>query len=389
MQVRTSFVLSFLSIAFLITCGNTDEFSQAYSIEKINEADIIQNYAPQWGSEPKLMLEFLHKIGGLGELDENYAFYAPKDVDFDVEGNMYVFDAANYRIQKFNPLGDYVATFGNKGDGPAEFRQPMYFDLDYKGHIFVGDFWRGGQFIELDSDGKEVRRLRTGDRGPTPGRFGRSGNFYTPAYGDSFLVHIYNNDGDRINAFGDVKKFNVEYLDKYGMGNKLILTIDDNENIFVTFEYQNRIEKYSRDGTLLFKTDRPMNFDETVDEKYEMRDPGPPRNAFNGAFLDDPRFPTGEREMRITNKFSNSIAVDGFGRIWVVSNSKQIVDYRFPGDDSLVFHVFDVKGIFLGEIPLPVTYQHADNAIRIFDDRLFIIDAFDNMCLYEYKIVEK
>jgi len=47
--------------------------------------------------------------------------------------------------------------------------------------------------------------------------------------------------------------------------------------------------------------------------------------------------------------------------------------------------IFSTDGVWLGSLPLPKFFNH----IRIFGDRLFLLDANVEMCMYEYKIVDK
>ena len=42
----------------------------------------------------------------------------------DKDGNIYILDTGNTRIQKFGPDGEYLATIGRKGQGPGEFIMP-------------------------------------------------------------------------------------------------------------------------------------------------------------------------------------------------------------------------------------------------------------------------
>jgi len=50
---------------------------------------------------------------------------------------MYVMDAGNSRIQKFDPKGEYVQTIGKKGQGPGEFDSMYGFYIDKEDQIYV------------------------------------------------------------------------------------------------------------------------------------------------------------------------------------------------------------------------------------------------------------
>ncbi|MBW2397617.1 MAG: hypothetical protein JRG95_25515, partial [Deltaproteobacteria bacterium] len=70
-------------------------------------------------------------------------FYHAFDVGVDHEGNIYVFDAGNYRIQVFSHDGEFLRTIGGRGEGPME--------ISYEGgDIAVG----GGQIIHESRSGQ-------------------------------------------------------------------------------------------------------------------------------------------------------------------------------------------------------------------------------------------
>ena len=54
-------------------------------------------------------------------------------------GNIYVADAGNNRIQKFNSSGTYVSQFGSTGSGNGQFSNPFAIAIDGLGNIYVCD----------------------------------------------------------------------------------------------------------------------------------------------------------------------------------------------------------------------------------------------------------
>lgn len=61
---------------------------------------------------------------GMDGNDPNQAFYGARAVDLDVDGNLWVLDAGNHRIQVFSAEGDFVRSLGREGQGPGELEQP-------------------------------------------------------------------------------------------------------------------------------------------------------------------------------------------------------------------------------------------------------------------------
>ncbi len=78
-----------------------------------------------------VMLEFGRHGAGAGEF--NYPIHlAGRD-------SVYVVDALNYRIQKFDPAGKFGSAFGDRGDIPGRFASPKSIALDSQGHVYVTD----------------------------------------------------------------------------------------------------------------------------------------------------------------------------------------------------------------------------------------------------------
>jgi DNA-binding beta-propeller fold protein YncE len=77
-------------------------------------------------------------IGGAGGGDLGQFSY-PTYVTVDPQGNVYVSDTLNARIQKFDPEGKFVTTFGKGGSAWGEFDKPKGVALDAFGNLYVVD----------------------------------------------------------------------------------------------------------------------------------------------------------------------------------------------------------------------------------------------------------
>lgn len=76
-------------------------------------------------------------IGGIGT--EKGKFYKPTHVIVDREGNLYVNDFFNFRIQKLDSDGNVLKVFGYPGDTLGAFARPKGISLDYAGHLYAVD----------------------------------------------------------------------------------------------------------------------------------------------------------------------------------------------------------------------------------------------------------
>jgi len=147
----------FLSAFIMVLSFGGQEAEWKGKIEYGNGVKIIQNPGDPLYGEIKLELEEDLSIGN--EEDENYLFYRARDIQVDMEGNIYVLDSGNHRLQVFDKNGKYLRTIGKRGQGPGEFNTPLCLQLDDEtGNIFVADymsmtviiFEKEGKYIDKD-----------------------------------------------------------------------------------------------------------------------------------------------------------------------------------------------------------------------------------------------
>ena len=87
-------------------------------------------------------LKLKRKMGTTGhnhELTTPGDFAKPSGLAVDQEGDLYVADTLNNRIEVFDADGKFVRTFGKSGDGPGYFARPKGVAIDGDGHIWVAD----------------------------------------------------------------------------------------------------------------------------------------------------------------------------------------------------------------------------------------------------------
>jgi len=81
--------------------------------------------------------KLVNTIGKPGHDDGQ--FWRPTHVTVDKAGNIYVDDAYNFRIQKFNPQGQFLMSIGKVGDAPGNFARPKGIAVSAEGHLYVTD----------------------------------------------------------------------------------------------------------------------------------------------------------------------------------------------------------------------------------------------------------
>jgi len=115
--------------------------------------------------------KLLRKIGTPGKkhlLSDPGDFSLPTNVAVDKEGNVYVTDTLNNRVEIFDADGKFVSMFGKNGDGPGHFARPKGIAIDRDGHIWVVDAVQ--QRVQVfDTEGRLL--IYFGEPGNWPGQF--------------------------------------------------------------------------------------------------------------------------------------------------------------------------------------------------------------------------
>jgi hypothetical protein len=116
-------------------------------------------------------LKLLRKIGTGGKnhwLTTPGDFGAPSNVALDKEGNVYVTDTMNNRVEIFDPDGNFSSLFGQHGDGPGYLARPKGIAVDCDGHIWVADSYQDRVQV-FNREGQLLTYF--GGHGHYPGQF--------------------------------------------------------------------------------------------------------------------------------------------------------------------------------------------------------------------------
>lgn len=116
-------------------------------------------------------LKLLRRIGTGGKnhwLTTPGDFGAPSNVALDKEGNVYVTDTMNNRVEIFDPDGNFISQFGKHGDGPGYLARPKGIAVDCDGHIWIADSFQDRVQV-FNREGQLLTYL--GGHGHFPGQF--------------------------------------------------------------------------------------------------------------------------------------------------------------------------------------------------------------------------
>ena len=103
---------------------------------------------------------FLRSFGKKGDMLGE--FISLRGITFHNNGNIFVADRSDHRIKIFSGEGEFVGSFGGKGDLESQLDNPLGLSVDSEGNIIVAD--AGNHLIKIFSpDGKFLMKI--GERG--------------------------------------------------------------------------------------------------------------------------------------------------------------------------------------------------------------------------------
>ncbi len=380
MKKYSLYALTIVFAVSLTGCGGGEN----YTIEEVGGIRFIHNLSPQWGGKPKVELEYIRTIGGLNETDENYQMFRTADALKDTEGNLYILDSGNNRLQKFGPDGRYLLTIGRgEGQGPGEFNMATSIVIDNEDNINIMNV--GNRRIDKFSSTGVFMSSTEARKMYTFFRFLSDGNLVAPvlnipepgqeeAEAEKTLVSIIDSKGEIVRSFGKFKEYDDMMMNM--MGNIVRIAVDGADNIYAAYGTENLVEKYNTAGELILKIDRPLPYE--IVHKTSIRE-----FDFNGQKTEMP-FP----EMTYV---SLSVEIDSHDRVWVATYHEQPVlpaegqigqTLEQPG--GFHFEIYDSGGIWLGNIEQP---EEGLTLVRIQGDTVFFVSK-DLVAIYEYRIVE-
>ncbi len=260
--------------------------------------------------------QYSAEFGGTGT--GNGQFDAPDGIAFDSDGNIYVVDQNNNRVQKFNSSGVYQSQFGSAGTGNGQFDNPTDIAIDGSDNIFVVDT-SNNRVQKFNSSG--VYQSQFGSAGAGDGQLNSPFGIDLDSSGNIYIADGTNN---RVQKFNSSGVYQLQFTAGLGsFATPVGLATDTNDNIYVADNGNNRVQKFDTDGTFLL----------------EWGTSGSGNGQFSGI---------------------SNIAVDNSNYIYVTDNSNNRVQ-RFTPDGTFV----DTWGTSVLSSPEGIAVNNSNNTVYI------------------------
>ena len=188
-------------------------------------------------------LKYASSFGSSGA--EEGQFSGPGGMAIDSQGNVWVADAYNHRIDEFNEAGEYRNSFGSYGTGNGQFSAPSDLAIDAKGNIWVADS-SAHRVQELNSEGEYIGEIEKGQLSSVNdiAVFAVSGNIWVADTGHNCLK-VFDGKGKYIQTVGK------EGAGKGQLKTPVGVAVTSAGNVWVADWGNNRIEDFSEAGAFI------------------------------------------------------------------------------------------------------------------------------------------
>lgn len=221
-------------------------------------------------AQPVLVLK--DSIGSGLDTSGDGDIFGPQGVAIDPDGNIFVVDENNNRIQKFDKDGNFLLKFGSGAPAPVRTKaieplmsRPTDIARDSNGNLFITN--RSGHTVyKYDKDGNYIKTIGSTSASSVNGDFNSPTGIVVDSKDNIYVVDRFNarvqkltNDGIFIKAIGLSGLEDGEFQYPFG------IAIDKDDNIYVTDNVRGNVQKFDSDGKFLLAVGSKGEGDEKFD----------------------------------------------------------------------------------------------------------------------------
>lgn len=211
-----------------------------FSQDMDGNSEQVKSY--EYTIDPSLIMRFERLWP---QLSQHHYLYKPAGLGIDAQGNIYVADKYNNRIDKFDANGTLLAQWGSKGQGNGQFNYPSAVAVDAVGNVYVADTYNN-RIQKFDSNGSFL--VKWGSVGAGDGQFDHpvslaidiNNNLFTA---DDHRIQKFNNNGDFLTKWGAIGPATGQFQSLGGVA------VDSSGYVYTT--EMNRIQKFTNNGTFV------------------------------------------------------------------------------------------------------------------------------------------
>lgn len=337
--------------------------------------------------EGQLRLVLIREWGGENEEDANKMFYEPRDLSIDSAGLIYILEGDS--ISVFDSKGKFLRQIGRPGQGPGEFLDAYYITIDKQNNLMVSE--GGNRRIQIiDSGGRYLGSFSMNENFPGSTAITKNKEILTLnrklTKESSSLWIFYNYEGRVLRERGERKSGSsaMETL----IRDNIDFSLDDTDCIYAASICSPHFQKYSASAELQMEVRYDVPYE--VPKVEEVR-------TFQGIYVQ-------------SEVVCKGIALDGQGRVYLLTlarlkneeerkigvitslssrngniSQKSTSKANLESDKTDLYQilVFSNTGKIIGSKKI----DFYANRIKIFNSKLFLIDSYINMKIYEYKIL--
>jgi len=200
---------------------------------RIQVFDSEGNFLRMWGT----FAQTTEAVGMEGQ------FWGPRDIAIDAEGNVYVTDTGNKRVQKFSPEGKFLGQWGGKGIELGKMDEPVGIAINSMGQIYIADTWNqrvqkfNSQFLPLAQWSVEAWFGQSVVNKPYIATDPQGRVYVTDPEG--YQVIVFTGDGELVATFGQYGSDNQSFALPIG------IDVDREGYIYVVDSGNHRVMKFA------------------------------------------------------------------------------------------------------------------------------------------------
>ncbi|MEA2604899.1 MAG: hypothetical protein QOF89_5891 [Acidobacteriota bacterium] len=290
--------------------------SKSFTRWLVSAAALLALTTPTLRAQP---FQLIRQWGTAGTGPGQFGY--PRGIALSRNGNVYVTDEVNARVQVFDENGNFLFQFGNPGSGPGQLGAPWGITVGPDENVYVTDLSGLPRLHKFSSTGSFLADLPVnGGFGPRDVAVDAAGNLYIAAE-EAQRVYKLAPDGTFLRAWGGEGSAPGQFQFPQG------IAVGPTGNVFVSDHA--RIQKFDSQGSFLAAWSRPgMSFGQIdVDRFGNVYNPDFD-SSVNWKFDSQGNLLATWPEFTVFQFTFLSIAATGRGEVYVIdTNNNRILEY--------------------------------------------------------------